>query len=74
MQAQTEQHSEFRLAILRAALETILREVDGPARPYSADSYLPKHIIDNARAALAAAAEQQQQAAGILRELGNAQG
>jgi len=60
MQAQTEQHSEFKLAILRAALETILREVDGPTRPYSTDSYLPQHIIDNARAALAAAAEQQQ--------------
>ena len=70
MQAQTEQHSEIKLAILRAALETILREVEGPTRPYSTDSYLPAHIIDSARAALAAAAEQQQQAAGI----GNAQG
>lgn len=76
MQAQTDKHSEFRIAILRAALETILREVEGPTRPYSTDSYLPAHIIDSARAALAAAEQEQaqrQQIDGILREIENAQ-
>lgn len=36
---------------LLAALTAILMEVDGSARPYSADSYLPAHLLDAARAA-----------------------
>lgn len=39
---------------LLAALEVIVQEVDGRAdiSPYSADSYLPKHVMDMANAAI----------------------
>lgn len=37
---------------LRDALAAVLIEVDGPARPYSTDSYLPPHIVAQARRAL----------------------
>lgn len=39
---------------LAAALRAILAEVTPGIRPYSSDSYLPHHLIDAARAALAA--------------------
>jgi hypothetical protein len=37
------------------ALKAILDEVDGPpeSQPYSADSYLPLHLVENAHAAIA---------------------
>lgn len=38
-------------SLLTVALRAILREVEGK-RPYSADSYLPAHLIDLAKAAL----------------------
>ena len=38
---------------MAAALRSILAEVTPGQRPYSGDSYLPQHIIDAARAALA---------------------
>jgi hypothetical protein len=37
-----------------AALHAIVTECAGPGRPYSADSYLPPHLIEAANAALAA--------------------
>lgn len=37
---------------LREALAAVLAEVDGPGRPYSGDSYLPPHIVAQARRAL----------------------
>jgi len=37
--------------LLAVALRAILREVEGPRR-YSADSYLPQHLVELARAAL----------------------
>lgn len=37
--------------LLAVALRAILREVEG-RRPYSADSYLPAHLIELAKAAL----------------------
>ena len=37
---------------IHAALSAIVAEVDGPARPYSTDSWLPHHLLDQARAAL----------------------
>lgn len=37
---------------LRDALAAVLAEVDGPGRPYSTDSYLPHHIVVQARRAL----------------------
>ncbi|PJC21601.1 MAG: hypothetical protein CO065_02365 [Comamonadaceae bacterium CG_4_9_14_0_8_um_filter_57_21] len=39
---------------LATALRSILSEVTPGQRPYSGDSYLPGHIVDAARAALAA--------------------
>ncbi len=36
-----------------AALRAIVQEIDGPGRPYSTDSWLPHHLLDQARAALA---------------------
>lgn len=36
------------LAVLRA----IVAEVAGPERPYSADSYLPAHLIHDARSVI----------------------
>ena len=38
--------------LLEVALRAILREVEGSRRPYSAESYLPEHLIALARAAL----------------------
>jgi hypothetical protein len=38
-------------SLLAIALRAILREVEGPRR-YSADSYLPAHLAELARAAL----------------------
>lgn len=40
---------------LVSALQAIIAEASGPARPYSADSYLPQHLTEAARAALAKA-------------------
>ena len=37
--------------LLAVALRAILREVEGPRR-YSADSYLPQHLVALAKAAL----------------------
>lgn len=42
-------------AALLAALQSILVECAGPGRPYSADSYLPPHLIEAAQAAVAGA-------------------
>ena len=38
--------------LLRDALRAVLDEIDGPQRPYSTDSYLPEHIVEQARRAL----------------------
>jgi hypothetical protein len=38
---------------LLAALQAIVEEADGPSKPYSSDSYLPPHLIQAARAAIA---------------------
>lgn len=38
---------------LLAALQAIVEEADGPGKPYSGDSYLPPHLIQAARAAIA---------------------
>lgn len=38
--------------LLREALRAVLDEIDGPQRPYSTDSYLPEHIVEQARRAL----------------------
>lgn len=38
--------------VLADALRAVLAEVDGPGRPYSGDSYLPPHIVEQARRAL----------------------
>ncbi len=35
-----------------AALKAIVKEVAGPERPFSADSYLPAHLIHDARSVL----------------------
>lgn len=42
------------LAQALEAMRTILREVDqdGPSAPYSADSYLPEHMVAMLRAAV----------------------
>lgn len=40
---------------LLVALTAIAAEVGGSARPYSTDSYLPAHLLDAARAAIAKA-------------------
>lgn len=37
------------------ALEAILQEAAGPGKPYDGDSYLPPHLIMQARHALEAA-------------------
>lgn len=37
---------------LLSALADIIAEVDGSKRPYSTDSYLPAHLVEQARAAL----------------------
>ena len=42
-------------ADLVAALQAIVAEIDGPDRPYSTDSYLPRKFVEQARAALARA-------------------
>jgi len=42
-------------AAVIAALEAILQEADGPGKPYDGDSYLPPHLIMQARHALEAA-------------------
>lgn len=41
-------------ASLATVLRSILSEVTPGIRPFSSDSYLPDHLIDQARAALAA--------------------
>ena len=38
---------------LLAALQAIVEEADGPGKPYSGDSYLPPHLIEMARKAIA---------------------
>lgn len=38
---------------LLAALQAIVEEADGPSKPYSGDSYLPPHLIQAARVAIA---------------------
>jgi len=40
---------------LLAALQAIVEEADGTSKPYSSDSYLPPHLIQAARAAIAKA-------------------
>ena len=40
-------------AQLLAALQAIVAECDGKAAPYSGDSYLPLHLLDAARVAVA---------------------
>lgn len=40
---------------LLKALQAIVSEVIGPEKPYSADSYLPRHLIYRARQAIAKA-------------------
>jgi len=42
-------------AALVAALSAIVAEVCGPQKPYDGDSFLPAHLIDAAREALASA-------------------
>ncbi len=42
---------------MHAALTAMVTEIDGSARPYSTDSWLPHHLLDQARAALALAAD-----------------
>jgi hypothetical protein len=34
-------------AEMLSVIESVLREVAGPERPYSADSYLPPHLVDS---------------------------
>lgn len=43
--------SDMPPCLLAVALRAILREIEGPRR-YSADSYLPQHLVELARAAL----------------------
>jgi len=38
--------------VMRDALQAVLDEIDGPQRPYSTDSYLPAHIVEQVRRAL----------------------
>lgn len=38
---------------LLAALQAIIEEADGPGKPYSGDSYLPPHMIEMDRKAIA---------------------
>jgi hypothetical protein len=40
-------------AVIEAALRGILLEVTPGSRPHSSDSFLPAHLVDTARAALA---------------------
>jgi len=40
---------------LLAALQAVLAEIEGPNRPYSTDSWLPSHLADQVRAAIAKA-------------------
>ena len=40
---------------LLAALQALVAELDGPGKPYDGDSYLPPHLIMQARHALEAA-------------------
>ena len=42
---------------IEQALRQILAEVSPGQRPYSSDSYLPEHLIEGARAALASASQ-----------------
>lgn len=37
---------------MREALRAVIDDVEGPRRPYSTDSYLPHHIVVQARRAL----------------------
>ncbi len=46
------------------ALRTIVAEVRGPLKPFSSDSYLPRHIVDLALAAIDKAEEAPIEAAG----------
>lgn len=43
---------------LLAALQAIVEEADGPSKPYSGDSYLPPHLLEMARKAIANATRQ----------------
>lgn len=38
---------------LLAALKSVREEIDGPKKPHSSESYLPRHIISGVRAAIA---------------------
>jgi hypothetical protein len=38
---------------LLATLKAIVEEADGTSKPYSADSYLPPHLVHAARVAIA---------------------
>ena len=40
-------------------LKRIVAEVAGPGQPYSADSFLPPHMVHDAREAIAASEEAQ---------------
>ena len=44
---------------LLEALKAIVEEVAGANQPYSADSYLPPHMVHDAREAIAASEEAQ---------------
>jgi len=46
------EQAERTIRLLRDALRAVLDEIDGPQRPYSTDSYLPEHIVEQARRAL----------------------
>lgn len=50
----TQRTNAFTTTTVENALRAILAEVTDGTRPYSGDSYLPHHIVDQARAALAA--------------------
>ena len=64
----TKAMNEQAIAVLRA----ILAEVAGHEAPYSADSYLPAHLIHDARQAIEAheraVERRQQEASGVLFE------
>ena len=42
------------------AIKAIVEEVAGASKPYSADSYLPPHLVHDAREAISVAEEAQQ--------------
>jgi len=44
---------------LLEALKAIVEEVAGASQPYSADSFLPPHMVHDAREAIAASEEAQ---------------